>query len=113
MSLSMPIVLQHVQTSSSMANQYRQRMLKLSDFAWSPESPSAVSIWAMSDLVYSSDTVRMTEASLLAVEANIQEMSMQTECILVFQLAKTSCDMVRGSFSGLANESQAHGRKMV
>ncbi len=113
MSLSMPVVLQHVQTSSSTANQYRQRMLELSDFARSPESPSAVSIRAMSDPVYSSDTVRMTEASLLAVEANIQEMSEQTECILAFQLAKASCDVVRGSFSTLANESQAHGRKMV
>jgi len=88
-------------------------MLKLSDFAWSPESPSTVLIRAMSDPVYSSDTVRMMEALLLAVEANIQEMSMQTECLLVFQLAKASCDMVRGSFSTLVNESQAHGRKMV
>ena len=76
-------------------------------------SLTAVLIQAMSDPVYSSDTVRMTEALLLAIEANIQEMSMQTECILAFQLAKTSCDMVRGLFSGLANESQAHGRKMV
>ena len=90
-------------------------MLELSDFAQSPESLSTVLIWAMSDLdpVYLSDMVRMMEASLLAVEANIQEMSKQTECILAFQLAKASCNMVRGSFSTLANESQAHGRKIV
>jgi hypothetical protein len=55
----------------------------------------------------------MTEASLLAAEADIQELSKQTECILAFQLAKASCDMVRGSFNILANESQAPGRKMV
>src|SRR6266403_141862 len=104
---SSSVALQHARTSSSTANQCKQKIVEQSDLARSPESSRAVSIRATSEPVYSRVAVRMRWASLPSAEVKIQETSEQTPCMAAFQLVNVSYDISRESVNTVANESHA------